>query len=69
MMRERWEYETLPVGFVVGLLEARAVVKERGEGYVSKDAESERFDELMKRGFRWVRTDHGHAIFERKVKR
>jgi hypothetical protein len=68
-MRERWEYESLPVAFVVGLLEARSAVKEMGEGYVSEDHELRRYDDLMKRGFRWVRTELGHAIFERKVQK
>lgn len=66
-MRERWEYAVMPSDVVVELLAAREAVRESADAFVSEDGISLRFDDLMKRGFRWVRTEHGQAVFERRV--
>lgn len=66
-MRDRCEYEVMPCDVVVGPLKAWTEVAATKEGYVSQDADAEKLVRLMKRGFRWVRTEHGHAVFERKV--
>lgn len=62
-MQRRYDYFTMPVTAVLGLtaLGSRAMK----DAYVADDQESQAYNQLLKAGFRWVRTDGDIAVFER----
>jgi hypothetical protein len=57
-----YEYRTLSFGAVVDITAARV----EPDSYLSADQDSIALAKLLAEGFRWVRTDDGHAIFERE---
>ena len=62
-MRKFWEYRSLPIAEVLGITLARS---KHPDSYLSDDECSRAYFQLLSRGFRWVRTEEGHAIFERE---
>ena len=65
-----YDYAVVPVAWAVALFKARTPIagNQRSsdrDGYVSNDTPTQTVDALLARGFRWVRSEDGHAIFER----
>ncbi len=57
-----YEYATMPLGEVLPITSA---VKHQ-DSYLSEDSPLQCYRELLRKGFRWVRSEEGQAIFERR---
>lgn len=59
----RFEYRVHPAQAVVECFTPPRF--DMADAYLSSDAETDSIKETLAAGFRWVRTDGEHAIFER----
>lgn len=57
----------MPAHVVTALVAASQRRDATQEGYVSDDRDSRQLEEILRLGFRWVRTDGDLAVFERKA--
>ncbi len=58
-----FEYRVHPANAVVELLSPKRF--DMPDAYIASDLETDTIRETLALGFRWVRTDGEHAIFER----
>jgi hypothetical protein len=63
-MSRRFHYASMKFASVVDM--TYVPFKER-DRYPSDDPDSKAFEELMAKGYRWIRTDNDWAIFEKEV--
>jgi hypothetical protein len=61
--KRRFHYATVPAEYV--LLAARVNVE--ADAYVAEDATTIAVRELLEKGYRWIRTDGGWAVFEKEI--
>lgn len=59
--KTRYHYVTVPVDTVIGA--ARLLTEP--DAYIASDPETDGIKELLKNGYRWIRSEDGFAIFER----
>lgn len=62
-LSERFHYATMPLSVVEPMMR----VPQPPNAYLSQDAESTALKELLKKGYRWVRTDGDICVFEKAV--
>jgi hypothetical protein len=62
-MSRRFRYAAMKFASV---LDVMYVPITKGGAYPSDDADSKAFEELMAKGYRWIRTDSDWAIFEKE---
>jgi hypothetical protein len=61
--RHKYHYFTVPASDVIGC--ARLCVEP--DSYISDDPTSQALRELLRKGYRWIRTDGEYAVFEKIV--
>lgn len=64
MLNAIWSYATMPVSDVEACL--RVPVPQ--DSFLAKDATTTALSDLLKHGYRWVRTDGEIAVFEKCVR-
>ena len=64
MIPDLYHYATMPLHIVNPML----AVPVPENAYLSADAHSTKLSNLLKSGYRWIRTDGEHCIFEKKIR-
>src|SRR5262245_21756758 len=61
----RYKYKLIPLKFLVAFEFCSQGIKP--DSYMADDAEAQALSRVFKDGYRWVRTIHDYAVFEKEI--